>query len=88
MKEPDAARARRSERLRLRVGRLVRRVVSVLTWAGGLALAAFGVVFSFANYPSVAISVVLLILLAIGHSERRRRQKWNAWERARKQDRA
>jgi len=87
MKEPDAVQAGQSERLRPLVGRLVRRVVSVLTWTGGLLLGAFGISFSFANYPSFGIGILLLILLAIGYSERRRRKR-RASERAMRRDRA
>lgn len=63
-------RKRRQPRL---VERLLRRGGSLLLWAGVLVLAAFGIVFSFANYPWFGTAVVLLILLAIGYSERRRR---------------
>jgi heme exporter protein D len=38
-----------------------------------LVLGAFGMVFSFANYPWVESAVVLALLLALGYSERRRR---------------
>ena len=55
------------------VERLLRRGGSLLLWAGVLVLAAFGIVFSFANYPWFGTAVVLLTLLAIGYSERRRR---------------
>jgi heme exporter protein D len=53
-----------------------------------LVLGAFGIVFSFANYPWFGIAVALLILLAIGYSQRRRRiaQKTRRRQRARRGD--
>jgi heme exporter protein D len=53
-----------------------------------LVLGAFGLVFSFANYPWFATAVVLLIVLAIGFSERRRRiaQETRRRNRARSSD--
>ena len=45
----------------------------MLLWAAVLLLAAFGIVFTFANYPWIGAALVLLTLLAIGYSERRRR---------------
>lgn len=88
MNEPHAAQAGRSERLRPLRRPLWRRVVSVLLWVGVLALGAFGVTFSFANYPVFGISVLLLILLAIGYSEQSRRKERRTLEEARKQKRA
>jgi hypothetical protein len=67
--------------------RLLRRVVAVGLWAGLVVLGAFGIYFSFANYPSFGIAVVLSIVLALGYSERRRRKRQRAWERARRQQR-
>jgi hypothetical protein len=67
--------------------RLMRRVGSVLFWAGVLVLGAFGIFFSFANYPWFGIGVVLLILLLAGYSERNRRTRQKARETARRQDR-
>jgi hypothetical protein len=66
----------------------VRRFVSVVIWAGGLALGAFGIYFSFANYPLFAITLLLLTLLAVGFAERKRRQRWRASDRARRMKRA
>jgi hypothetical protein len=67
--------------------RLLRRVVAVGLWAWLVVLGAFGIYFSFANYPSFGIAVVLSIVLALGYSERRRRKRQRAWERARRQQR-
>ena len=55
------------------IERLLRRSGSLLLWVCGLVLAAFGIVFTFANYPWFGAAAVLLTLLAIGYSERRRR---------------
>jgi hypothetical protein len=55
----------------------------LLFWLGLLVLAAFGIVFSLTNYPAFGIADVLLILLVVGTSERRRRQRRRAAERAR-----
>jgi heme exporter protein D len=57
-------------------------------WAGVLVLGAFGIIFSFANYPWFGIAAALLILLAIGYSQRRRRiaQKTRRRRRARRGD--
>jgi uncharacterized membrane protein YbhN (UPF0104 family) len=68
--------------------RLLRPVVAVLFWAGVLVLGAFGIYFSFANYPSFGIAVVLSILLVLGYSERERRKRQRASERARRRHRA
>jgi uncharacterized membrane protein YbhN (UPF0104 family) len=68
--------------------RLLRPVVVVLFWAGVLVLGAFGIYFSFANYPSFGIAVVLSILLVLGYSERERRKRQRASERARRRHRA
>jgi hypothetical protein len=58
-----------------------------LLWAGALVLAAFGIVFSFANYPWFGTAIVLLTLLAIGRSERRRRIAHEARRRRQAQSR-
>jgi hypothetical protein len=50
-------------------------------------LGAFGVYFSFANYPVFGIGVVLLILLLTGYSEQKRRTKQKAREAARRRER-
>lgn len=66
---------------------MVRRVVSVLSWTVALVLGAFGIVFSFANYPWFGIGVVLVVVLLIGYAERTRRTKQQATEAARMRDR-
>lgn len=58
----------------------------MLLWTGLLVLAAFGIVFTFANYPW--FGVVLVSLLLIAHSERIRRRNQRASEGARRRDRA
>ena len=50
-------------------------------------LGTFGAVFSFANYPLFGLGTVLVILLLITRSERKRRSRHSAWERARERDR-
>jgi predicted negative regulator of RcsB-dependent stress response len=65
----------------------LRPVGSVLYWAILLVLGAFGIYFSFANYPWFATAVVLLILLLAGYSEWKRRTKQKAREAARRRDR-
>ena len=60
----------------------------MLFWAGLLVLGAFGIFFTFANYPSFGIGVVLVVLLLTAYSERRRRANQRASESARKRDRA
>lgn len=62
---------------------MARRVVSVLAWACLLVLGAFGIVFSFANYPLVASGLVLLILVVVAYAERTRRARQQAREAAR-----
>jgi hypothetical protein len=62
---------------------MARRVVSVLAGACLLVLGAFGVVFSFANYPLFAIGLVLLIVLLAGYAERTRRTRQQARDAAR-----
>lgn len=69
-------------------GRLLRRIGSVLFWAVVLLLGAFGVYFSFANYPWLAGGVLLLVLVAVAYSEQRRRAKLKAREAARARARA
>jgi hypothetical protein len=66
----------------------VRRVGSVLYWIVVVVLGAFGVFFTFANYPSFATAVVLLILLLTGLSEWKRRARQNARAEARRRDQA
>jgi hypothetical protein len=56
------------------VERLVRWTGSLLLWAAVVVLGAFGVVFAFANYPWLGIALVLLLVVAIGYAERRRRR--------------
>lgn len=67
--------------------RVLHRVVSVLSWTVCLALAAFGTLFSFANYPALAIAVTLAALGLLGYSERNRRLRQKASERARRRAR-
>jgi hypothetical protein len=67
---------------------MARRVVSVLAWACLLVLGAFGVVFSFANYPLYAVGLVVLILGLAGHAERTRRTRQQARDAARMRARA
>jgi Mg2+/citrate symporter len=68
--------------------RLLHRVISVLMWTCFLTLGAFGVYFSFANYPAFSIVVTLLIAVLLGYAERNRRQRRSEAERARSQRRA
>lgn len=70
------------------VGRLLRRIGSVLLWTGVLVAGAFGLYFSFANYPGPAIGLVLAMLLLAGYSERKRRKRRAAAESARSRARA
>lgn len=56
-------------------------------WLVALVLGAFGVVFSFANYPWLAAGIVLLILLVAVYTERKRSARWAAFEEARRRDR-
>jgi hypothetical protein len=67
---------------------MARRVLSVLSWAVVVVLGAFGIVFSFANYPLFAIGLVLLILLVAGYAERTRRAQQQARDTARMRARA
>lgn len=64
--------------------RLLERVVSLLSWAGLLVLGAFGIYFSFANYPAFGLAITLSIVVLLGYSERNRRQRQRAAERARR----
>jgi hypothetical protein len=59
----------------------------VLFWTAVVLLGAFGMYFSFANYPWVGAGIVLLIVLLIGYSERQRRATQRAKEAARRQQR-
>ena len=68
--------------------RLLHRVISVLMWTCSLMLGAFGLYFSFANYPAFSIAVTLLFGVLLGFSERNRRQRRSEAERARSQRRA
>jgi hypothetical protein len=67
---------------------MARRIVSVLGWACLLVLGAFGVVFSFANYPLYAGGVVLLTLVLAGQAERTRRTRQQERDAARLRARA
>lgn len=66
------------------MGRLLHRVLSVLYWAAVLVLGAFGIYFSVTNYPAFALAVALAIAILIGYSERNRRQRHRAADRARR----
>jgi hypothetical protein len=67
--------------------RFLRRVGSVLFWTAVVVLGAFGIYFSFANYPWFGVAVVLLALLLVGYSEWRRRAAQRAAEAARRRSR-
>jgi membrane-bound ClpP family serine protease len=67
--------------------RVLRRVGSALVWAVVVLLGAFGVVFSFANYPWFGASVVALFLLLVGYSEQTRRRAQRAREAERRRNR-
>lgn len=67
---------------------MARRAVSVLLWAVALVLGLFGIVFSFANYPLVAVGLVLLIVLLAGYWERTRRVEQHERDAARMRARA
>jgi len=84
MGRPDTA---PSSRLRPLLERRLRRMTSVLFWTGVIALGAFGVYFSFANYPAFGIGVTLSIAVLVGYSERSRRKKQRELERARRRGR-
>jgi membrane-bound ClpP family serine protease len=72
-----------SESPQLRQRRFLRRVGSALFWAAIVLLGAFGIIFSFANYPWFGATVVVLILLLLGYSEQKRRTAQRAREAAR-----
>lgn len=59
----------------------------MLFWAGVLIIGAFGIFFTFANYPSLGVGIVLVTLVATAYSERRRRVNRRASESARRRDR-
>jgi uncharacterized membrane protein YbhN (UPF0104 family) len=59
-------------------------VFSVLKWAAVAVLAAFGLYFSFMNYPAFGIAVTVAIVALVLYSERSRRQRQRAAERARR----
>jgi hypothetical protein len=64
--------------------RVLRRVLSVVSWAAVVVLGMFGLSFSFANYPAFGIAVTLSALVLIAHSERSRRQRARSADRARR----
>jgi hypothetical protein len=68
--------------------RLLKRAGSLLLWIGVLILAAFGIAFSFANYPWLESCIVLCMLTALGYSERRRRIAAETTKRGRARNRA
>ena len=55
--------------------RLLHRVASVLSWTIVLFLGAFGIYFTFANYPAFGIAVVLAFVLGVAYAERRRQRR-------------
>lgn len=59
----------------------------MLLWAAVVVLGAFGMYFTFANYPWFGAVEVLLILLLTGYSERKRRATRKANEAARRRNR-
>jgi len=65
---------------------VLRRFVSVLYWAAVVVLGAFGLYFSFTNYPLFAVAVLLSIVGLIVYSERSRRQRHRAADRARRRE--
>lgn len=67
---------------------MARRVLSVLAWTCLIVLGAFGVVFSFANYPLYATGLVLLVLVLVVYAERTRRVRQQARDEARMRARA
>jgi len=75
---------RASSQLPRGYGRLVRRPLIILGYVMLFALALFGVVFSFANYPWLAACIALVILLVIGDGERRRAKARRERDRARR----
>jgi hypothetical protein len=75
---------RTSSRSQRDYGRLVRRPLSLLAHLMLFVLALFGVVFSFANYPWLAVCLALLILLVVGDGERRRAKARRERDRARR----
>jgi hypothetical protein len=84
MNQPDAVQAGRQQPP---CGRFLWRLGSLLFLAIALVLAAFGIFFTFANYPAFGIGLTLLILLLIGSSEHSRRKRRRARESARKRTR-
>jgi uncharacterized RDD family membrane protein YckC len=68
--------------------RLLRRVISLLAWAAVVVLAAFGLYFSFANYPAFGIAITLSIVVLLAYWERSRRQRQRAAARARRRGHA
>jgi hypothetical protein len=57
-------------------------------WTGLAVILAFGVVFTFANYPWFGGVVVSVTLVLLAHAERRRRLNQRASESARRRSRA
>jgi len=66
---------------------LFRRIGSLLLGITLALLGLFGAYFSFANYPWFGALVVLLILLLVAHSERKRRATQEARDTARRRER-
>ena len=59
----------------------------MLLWALLVLLGAFGTYFTFANYPWFGAAVLLLALLLIARTERKRRATQRARETARRRNR-
>lgn len=70
-----------------RHGRFLRRVGSALIWTIAVVLGAFGLYFTFANYPWFGVAAALLIILLLVYSERQRRAAQKARETARTRNR-
>jgi hypothetical protein len=56
------------------LGRLAGRSAILLAYLVLLILGLFGLLFSFLNYPWLAIGLLLLLLLAVGKAKRQRRR--------------
>jgi hypothetical protein len=64
--------------------RLLHRVISIVAWTAAVVLGAFGIYFSFANYPAFGIAVTLSVVALIAYSERNRHQRQRTADRARR----
>ena len=70
------------------MARLLHRVLSVLAWTTVVLLAAFGLYFSFANYPALAIAVTAAIAILLAYVERNLRRRQREVDDARRRARA